>query len=62
MYIIKSLPSFTTWLENLDDKIVKANILGRIKRLELGLKGDTKYVGDSVSELRIAQKLASELE
>jgi putative addiction module killer protein len=32
---------------------VRGAVLGRIKRLEFGLMGDTEPVGDGVSELRI---------
>ncbi len=53
MYRLKSLPSFNLWLASLEDKMVKAAILGRLRRIELGLKGDTNIVGDGVSELRI---------
>lgn len=53
MYKIKSLPEFSQWLESLDDKLLKGAILGRLRRIELGLKGDVKTVGDRVYELRI---------
>lgn len=53
MFKLKSLPTFTDWLESLEDKIVKGAILGRLRRIELGLKGDTKSVGDGICELRI---------
>ena len=53
MYKLKSLPAFTLWLESLEDKVIKAAVLGRLRRIELGLKGDSKSVGNGVSELRI---------
>jgi putative addiction module killer protein len=53
MFLIKSLPEFTLWLDALKDKVVRAAVLARIKRLEFGLMGDTEPVGGGVSELRI---------
>lgn len=53
MFLIKSLPEFTKWLNDLPDKLVRSTIIARIKRLEFGLMGDVKYVGNGVSELRI---------
>jgi putative addiction module killer protein len=51
--IIKLLPQFTSWLDNLPDLKVRGLVLARIKRLELGLMGDVEPVGEGVSELRI---------
>lgn len=53
MFLIKSLPEFTLWLDALKDKVVRGAVLARIKRLEFGLMGDTEPVGGGVSELRI---------
>ena len=53
MVTIKSLPQFTAWLNRLTDEGVRGVVLARIKRLELGLMGDVKPVGEGVSELRI---------
>lgn len=53
MYIIKSLPDFTQWLDGLTDEKTRGIIAARIKRLERGLMGDVESVGDGVSELRI---------
>jgi putative addiction module killer protein len=50
---IRPLPEFTTWLNGLADATVRGVLVARIKRLELGLTGDVKPVGDGVSELRI---------
>ena len=53
MFLIKPLPEFTSWLNDLTDKTVRGIVVARIKRLELGLMGDVVSVGDGVSELRI---------
>jgi putative addiction module killer protein len=37
----------------LKDDIVRGVIVARVKRLELGLVGDVRPVGEGVSELRI---------
>lgn len=44
---------FASWLENLKDQRAKAKILVRLDRLSLGNFGDTKSVGEGISELRI---------
>ncbi|MBC7857961.1 MAG: type II toxin-antitoxin system RelE/ParE family toxin, partial [Burkholderiaceae bacterium] len=46
-------PAFTAWLDGLADVTLRAVVVARIKRLELGLMGDVSTVGDGVSELRI---------
>jgi len=45
MFSIRSLPEFTAWIDNLKDETVRGVIVARIKRLELGLKGDVAPVG-----------------
>jgi len=44
---------FNLWMDNLRDKRAKAKILIRLDRLLLGNLGDTKSVGEGVSELRV---------
>ena len=44
---------FTKWLGRLRDRIAHAAILRRVARIQLGLFGDTKPVGDGVSEFRV---------
>ena len=53
MFTIKPLPQFTAWLDGLNDQTARGVIVARIKRLEFGLMGDVKPVGEGVSELRI---------
>lgn len=53
MVSIRPLPEFTAWLDGLTDATVRGVVVARIKRLELGLAGDVKPVGEGVSELRI---------
>jgi putative addiction module killer protein len=53
MFAIKPLPQFTAWLDGLTDEAVRGVVVARIKRLEFGLMGDVKPVGEGVSELRI---------
>lgn len=53
MFLIKPLPEFTTWLDDLADAQVRGVVVARIKRLERGLMGDVEPVGEGVSELRI---------
>ena len=43
----------TDWIDKIRNKVTKTRILGRIERLELGNFGDSKPVGDGISELRI---------
>ena len=44
---------FQEWLDNLKDVRGRAIILKRIDRIEEGLFGDHRYVGEGVWELRI---------
>jgi putative addiction module killer protein len=44
---------FGAWLETLADVGTRATIAARLLRLELGLFGDSKALGEGVSELRI---------
>ncbi|MFM9967397.1 MAG: type II toxin-antitoxin system RelE/ParE family toxin [Burkholderiales bacterium] len=43
----------TEWLTDLADRQAQARILARIERLEVGNFGDSKFLRDGVSELRI---------
>jgi putative addiction module killer protein len=44
---------FATWLTGLRDKRAASQIAARIVRVQTGLLGDVKPVGDGVSELRV---------
>ncbi|MBV9549195.1 MAG: type II toxin-antitoxin system RelE/ParE family toxin [Alphaproteobacteria bacterium] len=53
MNTILLTPDFSEWLKRLSDPKGKARILARIKSAELGNFGDSKPVGEGVSEMRI---------
>ena len=53
MIIIKETDYFKNWIRNLHDGITRSIINARIRRLSVGNKGDTKYIDDGISELRI---------
>lgn len=44
---------FTQWLSDLGDRQAQARILVRLERLEVGNFGDSRFLRDGVSELRI---------
>lgn len=44
---------FEEWTNNLSDKIVRINVLARIKRLKFGNFGDCKSISSAIRELRI---------
>jgi putative addiction module killer protein len=54
MIIVQRTDEFIGWLRNLRDLSAKARIAQRIDRIAAGNFGDTKSVGDGVSELRFA--------
>ena len=53
MIEIRQTEVFSGWLRGLRDRQARARIQTRIDRLQLGLAGDVKPVGEGVSELRI---------
>ena len=52
-YDVHSTAVFDAWLEQLSDLIAQDAIADRIARVESGLLGDRRSVGERVSELRI---------
>ena len=53
MIEVRQTDLFAGWLRKLRDEQARARILIRIRRLSLGNFGDSKPVGEGVSELRI---------
>jgi putative addiction module killer protein len=53
MNVVLRTVQFEKWLDGLRDRKAKTRIAIRIRRLEDDLLGDTKPVGDGVSELRL---------
>lgn len=50
---IRETEAYAKWFAGLRDRVARARIDIRIRRLSLGNAGDAKPVGDGVSELRI---------
>ena len=53
MYEIRRTTTFSKWLDGLHDIRARAKVLVRVERLRAGNAGDTKPVGEGVSEMRI---------
>jgi putative addiction module killer protein len=53
MTIVRETDYFKNWIVNLKDRIARSIINARIRRLSLGNKGDSRYIGNGVSELKI---------
>ena len=53
MYEIRRTEEFILWLDRLRDARARVRILSRLDRVAEGNLGDTKSVGETVSELRI---------
>lgn len=53
MIEIRQTDRFAAWIKSLRDDRARMRIEVRIRRLQLGNPGDTKPVGEGVSELRI---------
>jgi putative addiction module killer protein len=54
MFEVRRTAEFLTWLTDLRDAQARARIIKRIDRIADGNLGDTKSVGNGVSELRFA--------
>jgi putative addiction module killer protein len=53
MYHVERTEEFDQWLDGLRDRVAKKRISIRLTRVESGLFGDWKTVGDGVSEMRV---------
>jgi putative addiction module killer protein len=53
MIEVRQTSVFREWLDGLADRRAAERIAQRIVRLQAGLIGDTKSVGDGLSELRV---------
>ena len=53
MFEVRQTEVFAEWLDGLTDPRAASRIAQRIVRLQSGLLGDVKPVGEGVSELRI---------
>lgn len=53
MYRIERTVEFEDWLDGLRDRMARKRVLMRITKVQSGLLGDWKTIGDGVSELRI---------
>ncbi|OGW19611.1 MAG: addiction module antitoxin RelB [Nitrospirae bacterium GWC2_46_6] len=53
MITVRETDTFSKWFTALKDRKARARIQTRIDRLQLGLYGDVKPIGEGVSELRI---------
>jgi putative addiction module killer protein len=50
---VRQTDVFSAWFGGLPDRLARARITARIRRLSLGNPGDVKPVGSGVSEMRI---------
>jgi len=53
MFDVIQTDEFEAWLEGLRDRQARSQIAKRIVRVQSGLLGDVKPVGDGVSEMRV---------
>ena len=53
MFEMRQTPVFEKWFLDLKDRQAREAIAKRLVRVEVGLFGDAKSLGDGVSELRI---------
>ena len=53
MIEVRKTDVFARWLDDLRDTLARAKIQARIERLIAGNAGDTRPVGEGVTELRI---------
>ena len=50
---VRKTEHFAKWIDGLRDVRARARVLARVERLTFGLAGDSKSVGEGVSEMRI---------
>ena len=55
MIEIRQTEAYAKWFGDLRDRVARARIDARIRRLSLGNPGDVRPIGEGVSELRIDQ-------
>ena len=53
MIVVQQTEEFEEWLDNLADRMARTVIAKRILQIEGGLLGQTRSVGDRVSEIKI---------
>jgi len=53
MIEVRESEIFKAWMRSLKDRMARSVINARIRRLSLGNKGDSKNLGEGISELRI---------
>ena len=53
MFEVRQTATYAAWFAGLRDRVAKARVDIRIRRLSLGNPGDVRPVGDGISELRI---------
>ena len=53
MIIVRETENFKTWIRSLKDNVAKAIINARIRRISAGNFGESKPVGNNISELII---------
>lgn len=53
MYEIRRTDVFSSWLDRLRDARARVRILARLDRVSEGNLGDTRVIGEGVSEFRI---------
>jgi putative addiction module killer protein len=51
-YTVKRLPEFDNWILGIKDNATQLKLLRRLERIQFGLFGDHRGVGEDVIELR----------
>jgi len=52
MYTVKTLPEFDAWLDSLKDRVTRLRLSRRLDKVQRGILGDVKPVGDGIYEMR----------